>query len=172
MASLGPSESTDDIMQTKIKARFRLSMLILFHYTDVIMTTMRLKSPASRLFTQPFIQTQITENIKVPRHWPLCGEFTGTGEVPAQRASYAENVSIWWRHHGFLRLLNQSYSIESFLHNAPPHYMSLRITHAGLVTKIDAGSVISRCWVDISYFPFDTQTCDIIVSTFLFTCFL
>ena len=39
------------------------------------------------------------ENIKVPRHWPLCGEFTGTGEFPAQRASYAENVSIWWRHH-------------------------------------------------------------------------
>ena len=59
----------------------------------------RLKSPASRLFTQPFIQTQIKENIKAPRHWPLCGEFTGTGEFPAQRASYAENVSIWWRHH-------------------------------------------------------------------------
>ena len=60
----------------------------------------RLKSPASRLFTQSFIQTQIKENIKAPRHWPLCGEFTGTGEFPAQRASYAENVSIWWRHHG------------------------------------------------------------------------
>ena len=58
-----------------------------------------LKSPASRLFTQPFIQTQIKENIKAPCHWPLCGEFTGTGEFPAQRASYAENVSIWWRHH-------------------------------------------------------------------------
>ena len=59
----------------------------------------RLKSPASRLFTQPFIQMQIKENIKAPRHWPLCGEFTGTGEFPAQRASYAEYVSIWWRHH-------------------------------------------------------------------------
>ena len=52
------------------------------------------------MFTQPFIQTHIKENIKAPRHWPLCGEFTGTGEFPAQRASYAENVSIWWRHHG------------------------------------------------------------------------
>ena len=39
------------------------------------------------------------ENIKAPRHWPLCGEFTGTGEFPAQRASYAENASISWRHH-------------------------------------------------------------------------
>ena len=53
------------------------------------------------MFTQPFIQTQIKEYIKAPRHWPLCGEFTGTGEFPAQRASYAENVSIWWRHHEY-----------------------------------------------------------------------
>ena len=60
---------------------------------------LRLKSPASRLFTQPCIQAHIKENIKAPRHWPLCGEFTGTGEFPAQMASYAENVSIWWRHH-------------------------------------------------------------------------
>ena len=37
----------------------------------------RLKSPASRLFTQSFIQTQIKENTKAPRHWPLWGEFTG-----------------------------------------------------------------------------------------------
>ena len=36
-----------------------------------------LKSPASPLFTQPFIQAQIKENIKAPRHRPLCGEFTG-----------------------------------------------------------------------------------------------
>ena len=42
---------------------------------------------------------KIKENIKAPRHWPLWGEFTGTGEFPAQRDSYAENVSIWWRHH-------------------------------------------------------------------------
>ena len=47
-----------------------------------------------------FIQAQIKENIKAPRHWPLCGEFTGTGEFPTQMASNAENVSIWWRHHG------------------------------------------------------------------------
>ena len=30
----------------------------------------------------------------------LCaGNSPGTGEFPAQRASYAENISIWWRHH-------------------------------------------------------------------------
>ena len=30
----------------------------------------------------------------------LCeGNSPGTGEFPAQMASYVENVSIWWRHH-------------------------------------------------------------------------
>ena len=35
----------------------------------------------------------------------LCeGNSPVTGEFPAQIASYAENVSIWWRHHGILAL--------------------------------------------------------------------
>ena len=50
----------------------------------------RFKSPASWLFTQPFIQ--INENIKAPRRWPPV-----TGEFLPQMASNAENVSIWWR---------------------------------------------------------------------------
>ena len=29
-----------------------------------------------------FIQTQIKENIKAPRHWPLWGEFTGDRWIP------------------------------------------------------------------------------------------
>ena len=53
--------------------------------------------------TQPFIQAQMKENIKAPRHWPLWGESPVAGEFSAQRASNAENVSIWWRHHTFGR---------------------------------------------------------------------
>ena len=53
---------------------------------------LHLKSPASRLFSEPFIQAEIKENIKAPRHWPLCGEVTGTGEFHAQMASNTENV--------------------------------------------------------------------------------
>ena len=34
------------------------------------------------LFTQSFIQMQIKENIKAPRHWPLWGEFTGERWIP------------------------------------------------------------------------------------------
>ena len=42
----------------------------------------RFKSPVSRLFTQPFIQTQVKENIKALRHWPLWVEFTGDQWIP------------------------------------------------------------------------------------------
>ena len=30
------------------------------------------------------------------------GNSPGTGDFPAQRASYAENISIWWHHHAVL----------------------------------------------------------------------
>ena len=34
----------------------------------------------------------------------LCaGNSPGTGEFPAQMASNAENVSIWWRHHKYMK---------------------------------------------------------------------
>ena len=32
------------------------------------------------------------------------GNSPGTGEFPAQMASNAENVSIWWRHHGYSKI--------------------------------------------------------------------
>ena len=36
----------------------------------------------------------------------LCvGNLPGTGEFPAQMASYTENVSIWWRHHGMRQVI-------------------------------------------------------------------
>ena len=35
---------------------------------------------------------------------PLWGEFTDDQWIPPQRASDAENVSIWWRHHVMIHL--------------------------------------------------------------------
>ena len=54
------------------------------------------------------------QNIKAPRHWPLCGDSPVTGEFPAEMASNAENVSIWWRHHGFLRCQQGHYEFLDF----------------------------------------------------------
>ena len=42
----------------------------------------RLKSPQSRLFSQPFVLAQIKENIKAPRQRPLWGESTGEQWIP------------------------------------------------------------------------------------------
>ena len=50
------------------------------HYSDVIMSTV--ESQTTSLFIQSFIQAQIKENIKAPRHWPLWGEFTGDRWIP------------------------------------------------------------------------------------------
>ena len=56
-------------------------MSYVYHSRDEIITMTsswarwRLKSPTSRLFTQAFIQAQMKESIKAPRHWSLCGEF-------------------------------------------------------------------------------------------------
>ena len=51
------------------------------------------------MFAQKFVQAQIKENIKVPRHRLCEGKSPVTGEFPSHRASNAENFSIWWRHH-------------------------------------------------------------------------
>ena len=68
------------------------------------MSAMASQSTASPLFAQLLVQVQIKENIKL-RVIGLCvGNSPVTGEFPAQNASNAENVSIWWRHHEMLSL--------------------------------------------------------------------
>ena len=59
----------------------------------------RLKSPASRMFTQLLFRRTSKKTSKL-RVTCLCERNSPrTGVFPAQRASNAENVSIWWRQH-------------------------------------------------------------------------
>ena len=60
----------------------------------------------------------------------LCaGKSPGTGEFPTQMASYAENVSIWWRHH--YNYLTEGVSLITITdlisksHNAPVPYQTM-----------------------------------------------
>ena len=53
------------------------------------------------MFTPRFIQAQIKEDIKLCVIGRCAVNSPGTGEFPAQSGSNAENVYIWWRHHGF-----------------------------------------------------------------------
>ena len=59
------------------------------------MGVMDLKSPASPLFTQPFIQVKIKEKTLKLHITGLCaGNSLVTSEFPAQMTSNVENVSI------------------------------------------------------------------------------
>ena len=74
-----------------------------FHYGDVIMGAISSQITSLTIVYSTFYSdADKKKNIKAPRHLLLCGEFTGTGQFPAQMASNAENVSIWWRHHAMM----------------------------------------------------------------------
>ena len=70
------------------------------HYNDVIMSAMasQITSFHDCLLNHLFgIRSKKTSKLRITG---LCaGNSPGTGEFPAPRASNAENVSIWWRHH-------------------------------------------------------------------------
>ena len=59
----------------------------------------------------------------------LCaGNSPGTGEFPAQMASYAENVSIWWRHHELKQHWTEHLCHRRRLWYRLYHYSSLIMT--------------------------------------------
>ena len=53
----------------------------------------------------------------------LCaGNSPATGEFPAQMASNAENVSIWWRHHAWMLTTQTTYSVTVIIFVVTPWY--------------------------------------------------
>ena len=53
-----------------------------FHYGDVIMSTIASQITSLTIVYSTVYYAQIKENIKAPRHWPLCEEFTGDRWIP------------------------------------------------------------------------------------------
>ena len=73
---------------------------VLIHYYNVIMGAI-----ASQITSLPIVYSIVYSGADQRKHQSpaslhgLCvGNSPVTGEFPAQRASNAENVSIWWRH--------------------------------------------------------------------------
>ena len=54
-----------------------------FHYSDVIIGVMASQTASLRIVYPN--KAQIKENIKVPRPWPLWGEFTGNRWIPCTK---------------------------------------------------------------------------------------
>ena len=71
---------------------------VTLHYNDVIMNTM-----ASQITSLTIIYSSVYSGADQRKHQSSASlAFVNspvTGEFPTQRASNAENVSIWWRHH-------------------------------------------------------------------------
>ena len=64
-----------------------------------------------------FIQAQIIETSKLRATGLCAGNSPLTGEFPTQKASYADNFSIWWRHHATRQAekhLLSSYILDGF----------------------------------------------------------
>ena len=53
-----------------------------FYYSDVIMGVMAFQITSLTIVYSIVFQVQIKENIKAPRRWPLCVEFTGDRWIP------------------------------------------------------------------------------------------
>ena len=69
------------------------------HYNDVIMGV-----TASQITSLAIVYSTVylvSDQRKHQRSASLAFMWEFTGEFPAQRASNAENVSIWWRRHAF-----------------------------------------------------------------------
>ena len=74
----------------------------LIHYDDVIMGTIASQITSLTIVYPTVIQTQIKENIKAARHWPLCGPRW----IPRTNGQLrGGNVSIWWPHHVLCMLI-------------------------------------------------------------------
>ena len=87
----------------------QFSIFLVNHYNDVIIGAM-----ASQITSLIIVYSTVYSGAD-QETWKLCidglcaGNSPGTGEIPAQMASDAENVSIWWRHH--------EYQVQRLIHH-------------------------------------------------------
>ena len=76
------------------------SQLCRKHYNGVIMSAMASQITSLTIVYLTVNSGRRSKKTSKLRVTGLCaGNSPVTGEFPAQRASNAENVSIWWRHH-------------------------------------------------------------------------
>ena len=73
------------------------------HYSDVMISAMTSQITNLMMF---FLNRLFRRRSKLRVTGFCVGNSPGTGEFPVQKASKAENVSMWWRHRGCLSYSN------------------------------------------------------------------
>ena len=93
----GPHNSMHfDILYILANGKYALS----WHYNNVIMNAMASQiTSLTIVYSTGYSRRRSKKTSKLPVTGLCEGNSPVTGEFPTQRASSAENVSIWWRHH-------------------------------------------------------------------------
>ena len=85
-----------------------IPIIFINHFGDVIMSAMAFQITSLTLVYSTVYSGADNKKTSKLRVTGLCeGNSPVTGEFPAQRASNAENVSIWWRHFDIYLMLFQ-----------------------------------------------------------------
>ena len=94
------------------------------HYSGVIMGALASQITSLTIVYSSFIQTQIKENIKAPRHWSLCEEFTGDRWIPRTNGQLRGKCFL---------LMTSSWQSVSILPLMLPHPVSMNYWSQGFL---------------------------------------
>ena len=121
LMTLHPHPFSISLSHSQYHPRSLTSSFTLTHYIDVIMTTV-----ASQITSLTVVYSIVYSDADKRKH-----QSSGSlAFVTAQMASYAENVSIWWRHHD---LPSQADEARSHLHT-----MGISVSRDCNVTQVTA----------------------------------
>ena len=107
-------------------------------YSDVIMSAMASQITAVSMVSSTVCSDAYNKKTKNRVTGLYEGKLPVTGEFPSQRASNAENVSIWWRHHDPINCL-----MACFYNNDNSLcWMSFRLNQ----NRIQVSYSTRKCW--------------------------
>ena len=79
---------------TDVSLEYQSMAIVWYHYSDVIMGAM-----ASQITSLAIVYSTVYSGADQRKHQSSASLAFVWGEFPAQMASNAENISIWWHHH-------------------------------------------------------------------------
>ena len=94
------------------------------HYSDVIMSAIAFQVISFTIVYSTICSGTVQRKHQSSAPMVFVGEFTGDRWIPRTKASDAENVSIWWRHHVTYWLVCSRCRVHSIKH--APDFKTLR----------------------------------------------
>ena len=108
-----------NIVLSQVLSNFEVLCGLYQHYCDVIMGAMVLVI-TSLTIVYSTVHSGPDKKTSKLRVTGLCtGNFPMTGQFPAKRASNAEYISNWWRHHGEMTMCKVSLALSQWLSSVP-----------------------------------------------------